>query len=150
MDVDGKHYTSIWADENDKRVIKIIDQRYLPHKFVIEELKSIDDVVIAIKDMHIRGAPLIGVTAGFGMYLAALHAPEVAFDDFIEKSAEKLILTRPTAVDLAHAVNKQREVMKKGRTIDEKTKNAFENAMEFALKSAEMSRLIGEKGLVLI
>ena len=57
--------------ENDEAIIEIIDQRHLPHKFVIEQLTTVDEFAVAIKDMHVRGAGLIGATAGFGMYVAA-------------------------------------------------------------------------------
>ena len=63
MKVNGKNYTSIWFEENNK--VFIIDQRWLPHEFKIVELKNLNDFSIAIKDMWVRGAPLIGVTAAF-------------------------------------------------------------------------------------
>ena len=77
MNVDGKHYRTIWVKEGNERVIQIIDQRNLPHKFIIEDLKSVDDFASAIKDMHVRGAPLIGATAGFGMYIAVLNGDDL-------------------------------------------------------------------------
>ena len=76
MLVHGKHYRTIWLKEDDPRVIQAIDQRYLPHS--LRDRGSGDrstDVAVAIADMHVRGAGLIGATAGYGMYLAALHAP---------------------------------------------------------------------------
>jgi len=80
MKVNGKHYRTIWLSETDETVIKIIDQRFLPHKFIIEDLKTVDNVAIAIKEMHVRGAGLIGATAGYGMYLATLYLPIVMRD----------------------------------------------------------------------
>ena len=108
MNIKGKHYHTIWVDENDKKVIRIIDQRYLPHQFVIKDLKTSDDVAMVIKEMAVRGAPLIGVAAAFGIYLAALEAPnDEGFDTYIKKAAEKLNATRPTAVNLSWAIEEQ-------------------------------------------
>ncbi|MBW2506078.1 MAG: S-methyl-5-thioribose-1-phosphate isomerase, partial [Deltaproteobacteria bacterium] len=70
MKVNGNHYRTIWPKQDNPRIIEIIDQRYLPHKFVIEELAAVDDFVTAIKDMHVRGAGLIGATAAYAMYCA--------------------------------------------------------------------------------
>ena len=74
MKVNGKHYRTIWPKDGDMRVVQIIDQRFLPHQFVIEDLRTVDEVAAAIKEMHVRGAGLIGATAGFGMYIAALES----------------------------------------------------------------------------
>jgi len=79
MLVNGVPYRTIWPDPYDPSVIHIIDQRHLPHCFVLETLRSVDDVVRAISEMHVRGAGLIGAAAGFGVYLAALAAPEHSF-----------------------------------------------------------------------
>jgi methylthioribose-1-phosphate isomerase len=73
MNVNGKYYKTIWINENNPKIINIIDQRFLPHKFVIEEIHSLYEMVTAIKDMHLRGAGLIGAAAGYGMYLAAIE-----------------------------------------------------------------------------
>ncbi|MCM8540329.1 MAG: hypothetical protein NE328_08645 [Lentisphaeraceae bacterium] len=68
MNVDGKHFRTIWINKENPKTIQIIDQRFLPHKFVIENLNSVQDMAAAIKDMHVRGAGLIGAAAGYGMY----------------------------------------------------------------------------------
>ena len=73
MNIQNKHYRTIWPSPDNPQEILIIDQRQLPHAFVIETLSCLDDAVVAIRDMHVRGAGLIGATAGFGMYLAAIH-----------------------------------------------------------------------------
>jgi methylthioribose-1-phosphate isomerase len=65
MNVEGKHYRTIWEKEGDETTIQIIDQRVLPHKFLIEDLKTVDEFAAAIKDMHVRGAGLIGAAAGY-------------------------------------------------------------------------------------
>ena len=84
MNVHGKHYRTIWLKEDDPSVVQIIDQRHLPHRFVIEDLSTVDDVARAIADMHVRGAGLIGATAGFGMYIAALQAPRTSPENFMD------------------------------------------------------------------
>ena len=86
MKVDGKNIRTIWLDKNEKTV-KIIDQRKLPHEFVIVDLKTVDDVITAIKDMYVRGAPLIGATGAYGLYLAVLNAPDMQIDDNFQKIA---------------------------------------------------------------
>ncbi len=151
MNVDGNHYRTIWVKEDDVSVIQIIDQRYLPHEFVIEELKSVDDVVTAIKDMHVRGAGLIGATAGYGIYLAALEAPkDDLFDRFVAEAGGKLIATRPTAVNLSWAVEKQLKSIKSEKSIPGKISMALKTAMEIADMDAEYCRRIGEHGVKLI
>src|SRR6478736_3975615 len=112
MNVNGKAFRTIWLKPGDEKVIQIIDQRYLPHRFIIEDIGSVDQMAAAIKDMHLRGAGLIGAAAGFGMYLATLEAPtDDAFDQYILQAAEQLKSTRPTAVNLAWAVQKQLDAL---------------------------------------
>src|SRR5678810_358149 len=121
MNVNGKSFRTIWVKPNDEKVIQIIDQRHLPHQFIIEDLETVDQMASAIKDMHLRGAGLIGAAAGFGMYLATLEAPKNdSFDEYILIAGEKLKSTRPTAVNLAWAVNKQLDAIQNGNTIWEK------------------------------
>ena len=72
--VGGKHFRTIWRKPDDERVVQLIDQRFLPHEFVIEEVRTVEQMATAIREMHVRGAGLIGASAGYGMYLAALEA----------------------------------------------------------------------------
>lgn len=150
MNVGGKHYRTIWVKEGDRKTIQIIDQRKLPHEFVMEDLKTLDDAAIAIKGMHVRGAGLIGAAAGYGMYLAALEAQEKGFDDFMRKAGERLKATRPTAINLPWAVERQLAATRKGKTAEEKTGIAFETANKIADEDAEFCRRIGEHGLKII
>src|SRR5580765_5773062 len=91
MNVSGKHYRTIWLQEDNTPVVCIIDQRWLPHQFTIEELHTVDETAVAIKDMHVRGAGLIGATAGYGMYLATIEAAHKhSYDDYLIESAQKL------------------------------------------------------------
>jgi methylthioribose-1-phosphate isomerase len=153
MKVEGKHYRTIWVKMDDPHVIQIIDQRHLPHKFVIEDLTTVEQVAAAIKDMHVRGAPLIGVTAAFGMYLAALRAPqtsEEAFQAFIETAADQLRETRPTAVNLRGALERQLKAIAGVSGFEAKINAARETALALADEEVEACRLIGEHGFVLI
>ena len=100
MRIEGKEYRTIWF-END--VVKIIDQTKLPHEFLIKDLKTVDDAINAIKIMEVRGAPLIGATAAYGLVLAILENND---QSFLKKSGENLILSRPTAINLKWAVDR--------------------------------------------
>jgi len=135
MNINGKHHRTIWVKEGDEKTIQIIDQRKLPHEFVIEDLKSVDDFARAIKEMHVRGAGLIGAAAGYGMYIAAMEAPkDDSFDNFLFESGEKLKATRPTAVNLELAVKKQLEAIKKSDSFDNKISIAFETAKKLLMR----------------
>ena len=106
MKVDGKDLRPIWLD-SDLNVVKIIDQRRLPHEFAIADLKTVDDVIRAITEMYVRGAPLIGVTAAYGVYLAVLNSPvNTVGNDYLIQECTRLKAARPTAVNLAWAVDK--------------------------------------------
>ena len=100
MRIEGKKYRTIWYEEN---VVKIIDQTKLPHNFVIKELKTVKDAINAIKIMEVRGAPLIGATAAYGIVLAIQESNDL---EFIKKSSEKLVNARPTAINLQWAVHR--------------------------------------------
>src|SRR5215216_4214968 len=115
MNVNGKHYRTIWL--KDKSTVSIIDQRWLPHRFIIEDLHTSDEVIIAIKEMRLRGAGLIGAAAGYGMYLSVIEAAgKASFDDYLFESAKAFISSRPTAVNLEWAVNRQLQAIAKGRS----------------------------------
>ena len=151
MNVDGKHYRTIWLKREDTAVIQIIDQRHLPHEFVIEDLTSVAGVARAIQEMHVRGAGLIGATAAYGMYLAALHAPPDSFMDRLITDGKMLKRTRPTAVNLEWAVNRQLETVRAvNGDITAKIQAAFATAQTIADEDAEFCRRIGRHGVSLI
>jgi methylthioribose-1-phosphate isomerase len=155
MNVNGRHFRTIWPDATHKEIIKIIDQRRLPHRFVVEELKGVEDFCAAILDMHVRGAGLIGATAGFGMYSAAVHAPAENSEAFLLEAGEQLKATRPTARNLAWAVDRQmavvRETVAAGGDIPANLqKNTFATACDIADEDADFCRSIGEHGLSII
>ena len=151
MRVNGQHYRTIWIDAATPHILKVIDQRHLPHRFVIEDLTTVDEVAIAIQDMHIRGAGLIGATAGYGMYLAALHADPAKFIEALIADSKKLKATRPTAVNLAWAVDRQLQAIKTVEgDINAKIRVARETAEAIANEDADFCRCIGDHGVSLI
>src|SRR2546430_14138068 len=105
MKVDGRHYRSVGADES-AGVVHFIDQVRLPHVFETATARTTDEIAEAIRDMHVRGAPLIGVAAAFGIALAIARDPS---DASISEASNKLRVTRPTAVNLAWAIGRMRE-----------------------------------------
>jgi len=149
MRVDGKQFRTIWLSP-DPKVIQIIDQRHLPHEFIIENLVTVDDFACAIKEMHVRGAGLIGATAGFAMYAAALSAPVDGCQSYLEQAAKKLLATRPTAKNLAWAIDRQQRAMARESSIDAKRATALATATEIADEDADFCRRIGEHGLTII
>jgi methylthioribose-1-phosphate isomerase len=104
MNVNGRPMRTIWLAE-DGRSVEIIDQRLLPHELVITQLATRDDAATAIRDMAVRGAPLIGATAAYGM---ALAVADDASDARVELSVAVLGATRPTAVNLWWALDRMR------------------------------------------
>jgi len=153
MNVNGKHYRSIWLKEDDKEVVQVIDQRFLPHRFIIEDLRTVDEVARAIKEMHIRGAGVIGATAGYGMYISAIHAPqdsESAFMAVLHDHGIELKATRPTAINLEWAVNRQLEAISVAKGIQGKIEMAYRTAQTIADEDADFCRRIGEYGLEVI
>jgi len=151
MKVRGQHYRTIWPNGSDERVICIIDQRFLPHQFVIEEVRTAEEMAEAIRDMHVRGAGLIGAAAGYGMYLATLGAESlIALDNNLAAAATRLSATRPTAVNLRWAIDRQLKAIGGAKSVEEKQKVAFETAQKIADDDAESCRRIGEHGLQLI
>ena len=143
MKIEGKNYNTIWF-END--TVKIIDQTKLPHKFVIKDLKTVKDAINAIKTMEVRGAPLIGVTAAYGLALSILEKNDLFF---LKKSSEELIASRPTAINLKWAVDR---MMKKLSGVNNKDifKTALKEASEIAKEDIKFCKNIGLNGLKII
>ncbi len=150
MKVQGKKYRTIWLDQKDDQLIKIIDQRYLPHEFMIKEIRNLNDMVLAIKEMWVRGAGLIGAAAAYGMYLASLEIQEPNKDTllFLRKAAQKLKDTRPTAVNLNFAVDKM--LVHLENNLDNLVFEAKKMAEQIANDDAEYGKLIGKHGLRII
>jgi methylthioribose-1-phosphate isomerase len=145
MKIEGKEYRTIWFD-GQNQIVKIIDQTKLPHQFIIKKLTTIKDAINAIKTMEVRGAPLIGGTAAYGIVLAIMENNEL---DFIKKSSEKLIQSRPTAINLKWAVDR---MMKKlsGVNNNEILKVALEEAKLICEEDVKFCENIGLNGLKII
>ena len=151
MNVGGQHFRTIWLSETDDRVVRLIDQRRLPHQFVVEEVRTLEEMAAGIREMHVRGAGLIGAAAGYGMYLATLEAAVARdFDEHLATAAVQLKATRPTAVNLAWAVDRQLTQIAAAETLDEKISAARAIAEAIAAEDAEHCRSIGRHGLELI
>ncbi len=154
MKVDGQHFRTIWLKPDDEAVVQLIDQRSLPHRFVIEEVRTVEQMATAIREMHVRGAGLIGASAGYGMYLAAIEAaarPAAAgADEQLACAAAQLRATRPTAVNLSWAVERQLKNIAEGKNVTEKVALALRTARSIADEDAEHCRMIGQHGLELI
>lgn len=151
MLVNNKHYKTIWLDPDDNTVVRVIDQQKLPFSFEVEELRSVDDVFAAIETMTVRGAPLIGATAAFGIYLATLEVNSLTnIRDHISNAAHYLISCRPTAVNLSWAVGFVLKKINFSDTPEEISKQALGAAMEICEMETENCRQIGLHGLSLI
>jgi methylthioribose-1-phosphate isomerase len=154
MNVNGEHFRTIWLHKDDSSVVQIIDQRHLPHRFIVEDLTTVTEVARAIKDMHVRGAGLIGATAGYGVYLAALAAPRTSAEDFlaaVELDGDQLIATRPTAVNLEWAVRRQIAAIRGAAPdVDAMLAAALHTAHEIADEDADYCHRLGQHGKSLI
>lgn len=151
MLVFSKNYQSIWPDESDPSVVRVIDQQKLPFFFETRELRSVEDVYSAIKDMTIRGAPLIGAAGAFGIYLATLEITSLTnVDQHLANAARYLISCRPTAVNLSWAVNYVLDRLKKDPSALSLSSAALKAATEICEMEKENCRQIGNHGLKLI
>jgi methylthioribose-1-phosphate isomerase len=150
MKVNGKILRTIWLD-SDQKTVKIIDQRRLPHELTIVDLQTVDDVILAIKDMHVRGAPLIGVTGAYGVYLAALNAPgQQVQDAYLITAGERLKSARPTAVNLAWAVDTVLAAVLRVNPSDNRIRTARDQAARLTEQEVAHCKNIGEHGRPLI
>ncbi len=143
MKIEGKEYRTIWFEQN---VVKIIDQTKLPHKFVIKDLKTIKDAINAIKIMEVRGAPLIGATAAYGLVLSIIENND---QSFLKKSAENLINSRPTAINLKWAVDRMINRLS-GVNSNKILEIALNEAKEICEEDVKFCENIGLNGLKII
>ena len=143
MRIENKTYRTIWFEDN---LVKIIDQTKLPHKFIIKDLKTVKDAINAIKTMEVRGAPLIGATAAYGLVLSIIEKNDLSF---LKKSSEDLIASRPTAINLKWAVDR---MMKKLSGINDNDilKKAIDEAKAIVEEDVGFCKSIGLNGLKII
>ena len=153
MKVGGTHYRTIWPHPEREGVVQIIDQRQLPHRFVIEDVASAEGMATAIRDMHVRGAPLLGAAAAWGLALAAGAAASEAAGDWCERllrAGARLKATRPTAVNLAWAVDRLLAVAQTCGSADEAWARLRAEAGRISDEDVEACAAIGRHGLRLI
>ena len=143
MKIEGKEFRTIWFENN---AVKIIDQTKLPHRFIIKDLKTVKDAINAIKVMEVRGAPLIGGTAAYGIALAVQENND---PEFIRKSAEELIQSRPTAINLKWAVDRMMNKLS-GINSDQILDIALTEAKEICDEDEKFCENIGINGLKII
>ena len=143
MKIEGKLYRTIWFENN---IVKIIDQTKLPHQFIIKDLKTVQEAINAIKKMEVRGAPLIGATAAYGLVLSLIEKNDLLF---LKKSSEDLISSRPTAINLKWAVDR---MMKKLSGVNNNNilKLALEDAKSIVEEDIDFCKNIGLNGLKII
>ena len=145
MKVGDRHYRTIWLNA-DGRSVDLIDQRRLPHELRIETVGTVDGIATAIRDMWVRGAPLIGVTAAYGV---AIRMRENASDASLDDVWETLHATRPTAINLRWALDAMRTMLRKLPEA-ERAAAAYKRAAEIADEDVALNRSIGKHGLEIV
>lgn len=145
MKINGIPYRTIWIGA-DGLSIEAIDQTLLPHRFATVTLRTVDDVSHAIKSMQVRGAPLIGAAAAYGMCLAAVAD---ASDEAIDRAYELLMATRPTAVNLRWALDEMRVTLR-NLPREARLAAAYERAAEIADEDVAANAALGENGAALL
>ncbi|PKQ09274.1 MAG: S-methyl-5-thioribose-1-phosphate isomerase [Alphaproteobacteria bacterium HGW-Alphaproteobacteria-12] len=145
MKIDGKPYRTIWLAQ-DSWSVEIIDQTKLPHDFVVVSLKSAADAASAIRDMQVRGAPLIGATAAYGLCLALREDPS---DAALARACDMLLETRPTAINLKYALDDMRRAVE-GVAGNARIEAAYARAAWLCDEDVETCRNIGRNGLRII
>ena len=145
MKVGDRHFRSIWL-ENDGWSVGAIDQRRLPHEFVVARISSAEDATEAIRSMLVRGAPLIGATAAYGMALAMRADPS---DTALDRAHKTLMATRPTAINLKWALDEMMAAVR-NRPREDRVAVAYRRAAEIADEDVEINAAIGRHGLKLI
>jgi methylthioribose-1-phosphate isomerase len=145
MKVDGRHFRSIWLD-SDGWSVCAIDQRKLPHEFVVSRLTTCDEAADAIRSMLVRGAPLIGATAAYGMALAMRDDRSEAA---IERAYQVLIATRPTAINLKWALDAMRAMLQR-LPPSARADAAYARADDIAEQDITINQGIARNGLPLI
>ena len=151
MRVKGKNYRTIWQKQDDREIIQIIDQRLLPHEFLIIDLLTYQDAIQAIQEMAVRGAPLIGGTAAWGVYLAVVQAKNYSESlQFIVDACGELILARPTATNLKWSVDRILRAIEGLDNLEVILKTVEKEAVDICNEDVKNCESIGKHGLKLI
>lgn len=145
MHINGKHYRTVWVSE-DGNAVEIIDQTKLPFKFEVVALTSADMAATAIQKMWVRGAPLIGVVAAYGM---ALGMKEDTHDNNLHRCYDLLVKTRPTAINLKWALDRTLAILQ-ATPVEEREKRAWQLAAEIADEDVGLCERIGQHGAEII
>ncbi len=145
MKIDGRHYRTIWLNE-DGNSVEIIDQTKLPHRFETITLRTLGDAARAIATMQVRGAPLIGATAAYGV---ALALRDDASDEALDRACATLAATRPTAINLRWALDEMQKAVR-NQLRESRVAAAFARAAALCDEDVETNRKIGEHGLGII
>jgi methylthioribose-1-phosphate isomerase len=151
MKIGNKNYQTIWLDENDPSNVCVIDQQKLPFFFEIKNLRSVEEIFEAIKNMTVRGAPLIGAAGAFGLYLATLEiTSRTNIREHLSNAARYLISCRPTAVNLSWAVTYSLDKLNSNPSAGSLSETALGVALEICEKDREYCFQIGNHGLKVI
>jgi len=150
MKIQGKHYQTIWLKENNPEIIQVIDQRKLPFQFEIFDIITVEDTFFAIKEMVVRGAPLIGVTAAYGMYLALLEFKNGDLRNFVIDKANYLKLSRPTAINLSFVVDEMVAFILNEKDNSDLIEAVLKKANQLKEKEIHFSEKIGDFGFEII
>jgi methylthioribose-1-phosphate isomerase len=150
MQIHGYPYHTIWLAPETSVSFFVIDQRILPHEVKTIEITSSDAGAEAIANMTVRGAPLIGVTAAYSLYLATLEAPHATMDHYIRQQASRIGATRPTAVNLNWALHEMLKAIEAVATPADKIAAALQMADTIKTNDIAMCRQIGVHGMSLI
>lgn len=150
MKIQGIHYQTIWLKENNQEIVQVIDQRKLPFQFEVFDIHSVEDTFYTIKEMVVRGAPLIGIAAAYGMYLALLEYKGGNFELFLNEKAGYLKSSRPTAVNLAFAVDEMLQFILNENGTPDLISKTLEKVHLMKEKEIKFSENIGDFGVKII
>ena len=143
MKIDGKEYRTIWSDGES---VFVIDQTKLPYKFELAAWRHVEDAAQGIRSMVVRGAPLIGAAAAYGIALAMRANPS---DESLQRAYDLLVQSRPTAVNLRWALDRM-SLLLKGLPSSERSERAYREALSIADEDAENCSILGGHGLLLL
>jgi methylthioribose-1-phosphate isomerase len=147
MNVNGTHYRTVWMEGT---VVRMIDQRWLPHRFTVVDLATVGETCTAIREMWVRGAGAIGATAGYGMAQAVLLAQGDGWREQVAQAAVAIRATRPTAQNLFYAVERVAAVIARSANLDEARERAVAVAQAIADEDAAACERIGRHGEPLV
>ncbi len=142
---------TVWLKPDNHQIVQVLDQRYLPHEIIVRDLATWQEVEVAIKEMIVRGAPLIGATASYGIYLACLEAEKSNLPtEVLELAFTRLRESRPTAVNLFWALDRMKATLAEVQDLPAKTALAYQTANAIVEEDVEVCRQIGAHGLPIL